>query len=112
MKRIVFTIAAALAVTACAKKPETIAPSYISPTTYSSWSCSQLAAEATRVDSALSQASEAQNKARQNDTVGVIFLGLPVSSLSGGNMAEQIASLKGHKQVLEQTQIQKNCIQG
>jgi len=104
--------AAALLLAACAKKPETIAAAYVSPTTYGDYSCSQLAAEARRVDNALATASAAQNKARSNDTVGVIFLGLPVSTLSGGNVADQIAQLKGHKEVLEQTQIRKNCAQG
>jgi hypothetical protein len=55
-------------------------------------------------------ASAQQNEARQADSVGVIFLGLPVSSLSGGNVADQIAHLKGQKETLEQSQIAQNCI--
>ena len=101
-----------VALSACAKKPETVAPAYISPTTYSSWSCDQLAAEAKRVDNAYGVAAAAQNKARNNDITGVIFLGTPVSTLSGGNVAGQIAQLKGHKNTLEQTQIRKGCIKG
>ena len=98
-----------VALSACAKKPETIDAAYISPTTYSSWNCNQLAAESVRVDNAYATAAGAQNKARENDTLGVIFLGLPVSTLSGGNVAVQIAQLKGHKKTLEQTQIRKGC---
>ena len=99
-----------VALSACAKKPETIDAAYISPTTYSSWNCNQLAAESVRVDNAYATAAGAQNKARENDTLGVIFLGLPVSTLSGGNVAVQIAQLKGHKKTLEQTQIRKGCL--
>lgn len=94
----------------CAAKPESIQAAYVSPTTYQGWSCQQLQAEAVRVDNALARASAQQEKARSDDTAGVIFLGLPVSSLSGGNVAPQIADLKGRKEVIEQTQIQRNCI--
>ena len=94
----------------CAQKPEAIAPAYVSPTTYQDWDCTQLKAEAVRLDAALNQASATQNKARQNDTVGVILLGLPVSSLSGGNVADQIAFLKGNKDTIQQTQIGRRCI--
>ncbi|WP_304618679.1 hypothetical protein [Paracoccus sediminilitoris] len=97
-------------ISACAQKPEAIQAAYVSPTSYQGWSCQQLQSEAVRVDNALMRASEQQEKARSNDTVGVIFLGLPVSSLSGGNVATQIADLKGRKEVLEQTQISRNCI--
>ena len=47
---------------------------------------------------------------RATTTLGVIFLGLPVSTLSGGNVAGQIAQLKGHKNTLEQTQIRKAAL--
>lgn len=108
--RSLITLSAIMVITACAQKPEDIQSAYVSPTTYNGWSCSQLQAEATRIDNALVRASTQQTKARSNDTAGVILLGLPVSSLSGGNVAPQIADLKGHKEVLERTQIQRNCV--
>ena len=57
-------------------------------------------AESVRVADALTSASEQQRTARSNDTIGVIFLGLPVSSLSGGNVASQIAALKGEQKTI------------
>jgi hypothetical protein len=78
---------------------------------YQGWSCSQLGQEVVRVDAALTVASEQQKKARSNDVAGVILIGLPVSSLSGDNIAPQIASLKGQKQAIEQVMITKNCLQ-
>ena len=101
-----------LSAAACAQKPEAIAPAYISPTTYQTLNCSALSAEAVRVDNALTQASAQQTKARQNDTLGVILIGMPTSSLSGGNVADQVASLKGQKQTIQQTQIARGCIKG
>ncbi|MDO8882259.1 hypothetical protein [Pseudotabrizicola sp.] len=71
---------------------------------------SQLQAEAVIVDNALVRASAQQETARSNDTVGVLLLGLPTASLSGSNVAPQIADLKGCKEVIQQAQIQRNCI--
>lgn len=110
MKSYLMPAIALVALGACAQKPESIQSAYVSPSTYQGWSCQQLQSEAVRVDNALVRASTQQEKARSNDTAGVIFLGLPVSSLSGGNVAPQIADLKGHKDVIEQTQIAKKCV--
>jgi hypothetical protein len=101
--------ALALGVAGCAKKPESIAASYISDIPYQSYTCQQIGQEMVRVDSALSASSAQQNKARTNDTVGVIFLGLPVSSLSGDNVAAEIARLKGEKDALHRAGLIKNC---
>lgn len=110
LKSTLFLLLPAFFVAACAQKPEDIMASYISPTTYQGWNCQQLQAEAVRVDNAISRASAQQLKARSDDTAGVILLGLPVSSLSGGNVAAQIADLKGRKEVIEQTQISSKCV--
>ena len=94
------TVAAvALLGCACAKSPESISPSYISDVGYQSWSCQQLGEEQQRLGQALAVASQQQEKARTNDTVGVILLGLPVSSLSGDNIAPEIARLKGEQEL-------------
>jgi hypothetical protein len=76
---------------------------------YQGWSCQQLGEEAARISSALATASQQQTQARGNDVVGVILIGLPVSSLSGDNIAPQIANLKGQQQAVQQTMIAKNC---
>ena len=109
MIRTVAILGLAFTITACAQKPEDIQASYISPNTYANLNCSQLRAEATRVDNAYTRAAAAQNKARSNDTAGVILLGLPVSSLSGANQSAQIGDLKGRQEVLAQTMIEKSC---
>ena len=108
MKKTV-SIPALLLLAACAAKPENIQASYISPMTYDGYSCSQLLQESSRIESALVTASKKQNDARTGDTIGVILLGLPVSSLSGSAVAPEIAKLKGEKNTLQQTLIAKNC---
>mgnify|MGYP003657766112 CR=1 FL=1 len=77
--------------------------------TYNAYECDQLAAEQQRVEAALVQVSAQQRQARSNDTVGVILLGLPVSSLSGGNVADQVARHKGEQQTLRQVMTEKRC---
>ena len=94
---------------ACAPKPESIAPTYVSHVTYSSCSCNQLKEEEVRLENALSSASSAQKKARTDDTVGVLLLGLPVSSLSGSNQTSNIGRLKGELGAVRKAMILKKC---
>ena len=93
----------------CATKPEAVPPSYVSHVTYLNFSCEQLAQEQARLVAALSTASDAQRSARTSDTVGVIFLGLPVSSLSGSNQASNIGRLKGELEAVQKAMIAKGC---
>ena len=99
----------ALTAVGCAKSPESIGPSYVSHVPYQSWKCQQLGEESARISNALAVASEQQSNARTNDTVGVIFLGLPVSSLSGDNIAPQIAHLKGEIEAVRKASTLKGC---
>jgi len=98
-----------LGISGCAKSPESIAPAYVSPVSYEGWTCRQLGLEHKRLTAALATASEQQRQARTNDIVGVALIGLPVSSLSGDNIAYQIARLKGEEEVVRKMMIKKNC---
>jgi len=96
-------------VAACAQKPEAVAPAYVTPTLYKNFTCSQLAEEHGRLTHAYAVAAGQQNQARSNDIAGVVLLGLPVSTLSGGNVAHQIANIKGQQEAVRSTMIRKNC---
>jgi hypothetical protein len=96
-------------VSACAKSPDSIAPAYISEVGYHNWSCAQLAEESARLSTALASASVQQENARTTDTVGVILIGLPVSSLSGDNIAPEIARLKGETEAVRKASMSKAC---
>jgi hypothetical protein len=110
MKRTLFIGAVAIvALAGCAKSPASIAPAYVSEIPYQSLSCEQLGAESARVTNALAAASQQQENARGGDIVGIILIGLPVSSMSGDNIAPQIANLKGQQDALQRTMIAKNC---
>lgn len=108
-----FQLSAVLSVAAllcgCAKAPDSISASYISDVGYRSWSCENLKAEATRLSAAYTVAAKQQENARTNDVVGVILIGLPVSSLSGDNIAPEIARLKGEQEAVRKATMAKNC---
>lgn len=101
--------AASIALTGCATRPENIPAAYVSEVTFQNWSCEQLGEESAHLSAAYAQAAAQQESARTNDTVGVIFLGLPVASLSGDNVAPQIANLKGQQEAVRKVMLRKGC---
>jgi len=107
-------VLAALTLVGCASKSTEIAPTYVSPMMYQSFTCQQLAAEATRVSAAAATAAGQQDSQVTKDavatTVGVVIF-WPALFLIGGDKqnAAQLAQLKGQMDAIEQTSIQKNC---
>jgi hypothetical protein len=57
----------------------------------------------------LTQASSQQEQAHGSDVVGVLLVGVPVSTLSGTNVAPQVASLKGQQEAIRLANVQKHC---
>lgn len=110
--RIYTTVAAAVGaalISACAPAPESIQAAYVSETPYRSWTCDQLGEELAKLDQALAVASQQQNTARTNDTVGIILIGLPVGSMSGQSIAPQIALYKGQHEAVRKASIRNGC---
>lgn len=104
----------ALAVCGCATKSANISPTYVSPLSYQSYTCEQLAQEAQRVSSRAAIASGQQDKARGGDavatTVGVVVFWPALFLIDGdGPKAAEVARLKGEMEAIEQAAIQKNC---
>jgi len=93
----------------CAKAPESISAAYVSDLGYRDYDCHQLAVEQTRLNQAYASAAAQQDKARSNDIVGVILIGIPVSSLSGDNIAAEIARLKGEQAAIRKVLTAKSC---
>lgn len=109
MKRVILSVLCPLAVAACAQSPGSIQPAYVSAVPYESWTCPQLGDEQDHLSAGLATASKAQENARSNDTMGVLFLGLPVASMSGGNIAPEIAHLKGEQEAVHLAMIHNSC---
>jgi len=100
---------AAFALAACAKTPDSIPPAYVSEMDYQSSGCTQLAAQNQKVTEQLAVASKKQQSTHNKDAVGILLLGLPVSSMSGEDVAPEIASLKGQQQAIRKQQAAKGC---
>jgi hypothetical protein len=101
--------AMAIAVSACAKHPDSIAASYVSQASFRGLSCGALAQESVRLNSILSRASTQQENARTNDVIGILLIGVPVSTLSGDNIAPEIARLKGEQDALNRRMLEAGC---
>jgi hypothetical protein len=111
-KCIVVVVAALLA--GCAQKAADITPTYVSPMTYQSYSCDQLAAEAQRVSASAAAAAGQQDSQATKDAVATtvsVIVFWPALFLIGGDKqnAAQLAQLKGQMDAIEQASIQKRC---
>jgi len=104
----------AVSVSGCAKKPEDIKASYISPLTYDQYTCEQLGAEAQRVSARASEVMGVQQKKASGDAVamgvGLILFWPALFFIKGGAETEsEVARLKGEMDTIEQVAIQKQC---
>jgi hypothetical protein len=108
------SIITAFSLAGCASKSADIAPAYVSPLTYQSFTCPQLTAEAQRVSAAATTAAGQQDSQATKDavatTVGVLILWPTFFLVQGDKQnAAQLAQLKGEMDAIEKTSIQKNC---
>ena len=98
-----------LALSGCATAPQNVKAVYVSPIPYRALSCAELDEEAGRLAIAMQSSYHQQDRARSNDQLGVIFIGLPVSSLAGSNVAQSIAQQKGEVAAIHSVANAKNC---
>lgn len=98
-----------LAVAACAKQPEQIGAVDIGPNPYLRFGCDSLAKEHLALDQNLANLSAAQKSAAGADTLGVLLLGLPISSMSGNDNEAKISIVKGRIQAVESVQAARKC---
>lgn len=94
MRRII-ALLPVIALAACAASPEDIAPVEMSSSAYAGTSCANVRADRAVAMTRLTALYGEQRQARTNDTIGVIILGVPTASLTGGDRATEIGALKG-----------------
>lgn len=110
MKKIVFiSIATALALFSCAKRPDAIVPADVPMAAYNGLSCEQLAGELDKERKALSAVSKQQNNAATGDAVGVFLLAVPASTVFGGDKEGEVAVAKGKVMAIENSLKAKGC---
>lgn len=109
MKRIFLSAMGVLALAGCATAPENITSSYVSPMLYRNWTCEQMAEEGHRLIAAYQTVAVKQNQAVMGDAFGVIMIGLPISSMTGNNVAPEVAKVKGEHEALMLAAREKGC---
>jgi hypothetical protein len=109
MKRLFTVGLSALMVASCAKRPDAIAPASIPFEAYTGQSCDELALALIAEKQNLAALSSSQNSAATGDAVGVFLIGVPLSSVSGGDQEGNIAVSKGKVQALEAARLSKSC---
>ena len=114
MRAIVWVLVTAILLAGCARSPEDISGSYVSPLLYQNYSCDQVRQEMMRVNRKVQEVASAQSSEATGDavatTVGLVIFWPALFFLAGGgDRAEELARLKGESEALEQAAIQKNC---
>lgn len=107
-------LAVALVLGGCASKSSEITASYVSPISYQSYSCQQLAMEAQAVSAKAAELSGAQDQKRANDQIATgvaVVVFWPAAFLVGGDgqVAAQLSQMKGQMTAIEQASIAKKC---
>jgi len=87
----------------------------VSPIPYHSYSCQQLGQEAQAISAKAAELSGVQDQKRTNDQIATgvaIVVFWPAAFLVGGDgqVAAQLAQLKGQLNAVEQASIQKKCV--
>ncbi len=85
---------------ACTPRPDSIAPVPMTGA-FSSMGCSQAAATLATERQTLAALEAEQNRAATADAVGVFFVLVPVSKLTGGDKAGEVGTSKGKVLALE-----------
>lgn len=101
---------AALWLAGCAANPDSIRPAYVNPIGYEAMTCQQLGVEGARLRDAYAAASAQQHRAHNGDVLGIVLVGLPVSSMIGEDIGPQVARLKGEWLTLTRVAASKGCV--
>lgn len=109
MKHVLAVAISAVVLAGCAARPEDIAAADIGSGVYNGQSCAQLNERRVHYSQQLDALSADQSSARSADTVGVILLGLPLSSMSGNDRETEIAVTRGHLNEIERARQARNC---
>jgi hypothetical protein len=107
-------VALAAALGGCASSASDVAPAYVSPVAYQSYTCQQLALEAQSISTRAATLSGAQDSQRSKDglvTAAAIVVFWPAAFFVGGDKqtAAELSQMKGQMVAIEQASIAKKC---
>ena len=101
-------VVAALSMTACANRPESIHASYVSHEKFMDLECDGLVTKMSDTRAELAKYSKMQDSKATGDAWGVFLLGIPFSKLSG-DVEGDVARLKGEVEAIDTAQVKKKC---
>lgn len=101
MKRFLVTAGVLPLIAACAQSPESIAPAAMPGGMYSHLSCADARTEYRALATQRAALESSQRAAVAGDAIGVFLIGVPTSSLAGGDKAGDLATVKGQQIALE-----------
>lgn len=113
MKKLLFCVSVTLA--GCASQPNDIQTSYVSDSQYQNHDCDQLGLEAGRVETRAAELHGQLKDTADRDAaqmgVGLVLFWPTLFFLEGGDgvQANEYARLKGEREAIERTSIQKKC---
>ena len=114
-KKSVLALTAVIILTAgCASKPSEIQAQYVSPITYSDYSCKQIRSEMRRVQSKVTNlGGQIEDNSSGDDMamgVGMILFWPALFFLDGdGTESQDYGRLKGEYEALDQAAVQQDC---
>ena len=109
MNRKIVAALVLLPLAACAKRPDAIVPTEIPMAAYSNLDCGGLSKELQSEQGKLTALSKQQNNAANGDAFGVFLIGVPMSSVTGGNKEGDISVAKGKVLSIQNTMKAKGC---
>lgn len=109
----VAALCAGLIVSACATHPNDIQASYVSPMTYSAYTCDQIREENLRVTARVNEVTGAQRSRANRDTaamtVGLVLFWPALFFMANGDQKDELSRLKGEYDALQLAGTQKQC---
>lgn len=108
MKQLTIAALAALILSACASRPESIPASFVSHEKYGGNDCTQLSTYLADARAQLQKVSAMQDSKANMDAATVFFVLVPASKLSGDH-AGDVARLKGEVEAIETAQVKRGC---
>lgn len=109
MQKREFVVFSLLLLHGCATPPDKVTAAKIPPGSYSSMDCASLTKELDAASYAVASLSQSQNEAAMGDAVGVLLLGVPVSSALGGDMESELSLAKGKADAIKAEMSKKAC---
>ena len=99
----------AVVLSGCARRPDAIIATTIPMEAYTNDNCAELAQLMKSEKENLSTLSKQQQDAANGDAFGVFLIGVPLSSLSGGDKEGEISNSKGKINAIEAAMHRNKC---